>query len=188
MPAGPTGSCIDRDTLFSSRLDTASSGLKCVLQIENGSDFDVHPSVKRFVATHRALPIASIAKVENWFISLDDIKAPCNNLEDSEAYQATYHGAEVSVARHQSTSRDNREAHCLQTEIRAMAQLRHPNIISFLGANICSDTWTVVTERMPHGSVRSLFLSKQAQRAAWRPSTDQALAWALARRHLHASQ
>jgi serine/threonine protein kinase len=38
---------------------------------------------------------------------------------------------------------------------------------------------TVVTERMPLGSLRCFYRSKQAQQPGWRPRKDQALAWAL---------
>ena len=162
-----------------SQIYEASHDLNNVLGIENNRDFEGHPLLNTFIATYRALPIAARAKVENWLISMDDIKMSCQALDTSGMYQATYHGAEVSVAKHTNTNLKDHEAQCLQTEIRAMAQLRHPNIVSFLGAHICSDTWTVVTERMPHGSVRSLYLCKQAQQPSWRPSTDQALAWAL---------
>jgi serine/threonine protein kinase len=74
---------------------------------------------------------------------------------------------------------DDGDASALETEIRAMAQLRHPNIVSFLGANISDDQCTVVTECMPMGSLRCFYQGKQAQKPGWRPTPDQALAWGL---------
>jgi serine/threonine protein kinase len=167
---------------FVSRLDDASNQLKEILRTENTGGSEVHSVVNAFIATYQALPVASRAKVENWLISLDDIKASSQDSDGTGIYSATYHGADVAVAKHNNIySLDDRdsEAFQLQNEIRAMAQLRHPNIVAFLGANVCGETWTVVTERMPHGSVRSMYLGKQAQQPTWRPSRDKALAWAL---------
>jgi serine/threonine protein kinase len=167
---------------FVSRLDDASNQLKNILGTENTGGSEVLSVVNAFIVTYQALPIAARAKVENWLISLDDIKASSQDSDETGTYSATYHGVDVAVAKHNNIySLDDRdsEAFQLQSEIRAMAQLRHPNIVAFLGANVCGETWTVVTERMPHGSVRSMYLSKQAQQPAWRPSRDKALAWAL---------
>jgi hypothetical protein len=160
---------------YQSQIDEASSDLKKVVEIENNSAFEAHPVVNAFIATYRALPIAVRAKVENWHISTDDIMATCKDFDGSGSYHALYHGAEVSVAQHIVQS----EQHYLETEIRVLAQLRHPNIVSFLGASICGETWTVVVERMPYGSIRSLYLSKQKTRPCWCPKTDTALAWAM---------
>jgi hypothetical protein len=99
----------------------------------------------------------------------------------SDTCHATYHGLKVSARVHKNDldQYSNLDDGCLQTEIRAMAQLRHPNIIGFLGASISSKDCIVVTEFTPFDSLRSMFLSRQAQQPAWRPKSAQALAWAL---------
>ena len=86
---------------------------------------------------------------------------------------------DVSARVYRYSLHEECDASALQTEIRALAQLRHPNIVSFMGANISSERCTVVTECEPLGNLRCFYLSKQAQQPGWRPRKDKALTWAL---------
>ena len=150
-------------------------------RLENDSDPQMQPSLSVFIESYQALPLMARAKVENWFIDLDELKSVAqDDFEvDVPTYRATYYGVDVLVRMHACDIHEDSPESKLQTEIRAMAQLRHPNIVSFLGANISCDCCAVVTECMPTGSLRCFYLSKQAQQRGWRPKKDQALAWAL---------
>ena len=144
-------------------------------QLKNVNDCQSDPSLTCFIESYQALPLVARARVENWFIEMDDI-VPISQ-ETFDTYRATFFGVDVSARVYQCNV--HVDASALQTEIRAMAQLRHPNIVSFLGANISCDQCTVVTECMPLGSLRCFYLSKQAQQPDWRPRKNEALAWAL---------
>jgi serine/threonine protein kinase len=146
-------------------------------QLENENDCQLNPSFNFFIESYQALPLVARARVENWFIEMDDIKTIPQENVGIDAYRATFFGVDVSATLYKFNASEESEA--LQTEIRAMAQLRHPNIVSFLGANISCEQCTVVTECMPLGSLRGFYLSKQGQQRGWRPSKGEALAWAL---------
>ena len=137
-------------------------------------------TVDTFVKNYRLLPVAVRAKLENWSINIDDVKMMQGDAE-SETCNATYHGLQVSVSVHKNDqNKDFGHAdECLQTEIRAMAQLRHPNIVGFLGVSISSKGCIIVTEFTKFGSLRSFYLGKQVQQPAWHPKNAQALSWAL---------
>jgi serine/threonine protein kinase len=136
-----------------------------------------HPSFNFFIETYQALPLVARARIENWFIDIDDIKSIAQDDSEVNLYRATFFGVDVSARVHRYNLHE--ESSALQTEIRAMAQLRHPNVVSFLGANISCEKYTVVTECMPLGSLRCFFLGKQAHWPSWRPRKEKALAWAL---------
>ena len=87
---------MDSSSPLNSQIFKARDGLKRILQIENNSDFDLHPEVNAFITTYQALPILARAKVENWLISLDDIKELSQDTDLSGTYPAVFHGSNVS--------------------------------------------------------------------------------------------
>jgi hypothetical protein len=144
------------------------------------SDFRNDPTVDTFLRNYRMLPIAAKARIENWSIKANDIKTIRADAGAANVH-ATYHGLKVSTRVYTNDLNHDYDHGdgCLQTEIQAMAQLRHPNIIGFLGASISSKDCIVVTEFTPLGCLRTVYLCKQAKQPAWRPKSAQALAWAL---------
>ena len=88
-----------------------------------------------------------------------------------------YRGISVEVdCRSKDDSHDSRSLH---SEISALSQLRHPNVIGFLGASFSSHSCLIVTELMAGGTLESLVLTKQQQRPHWRPCKTQTLCWSL---------
>ena len=80
-----------------------------------------------------------------------------------------YHGLEVEV----------RKAPTNIHEIQALSQLRHPNIVGFIGACISDSHSLIVTERMATGSLSALYAAQQAIRPSWLPSKATTLGWCL---------
>ena len=154
------------------------------------------PSMNLFIEKYRTLPLAARAKLENWNISREHIalKSLVDSEEHSglESYTAMFHGLEVLATIHSNTLEDSITVPRLHKEISAMAQIRHPNIVGFIGASISSSSCIVITELMSCGSLRSFYLAKQTIRHKWRPSKDKTLAWSLdlarAVNYLHQSE
>ena len=139
------------------------------------------PELVGFVERYRDLPLVARAKLENWHIDIDQIRKKPDSIPDNtkKSYWATYHGLDVHATVHDNAvNYDASEASSLYTEITAMVQVRHPNVIGFLGVSISDESYTVVTE-MPLGSLRAFYLSKQSSMPSWRPSRSCALVWSL---------
>ena len=152
-------------------------------RLRSDNEFQFDPSINLFIQNYRTLPLAARAKLENWSIEKGDINL--TSLIDSDdrlglkSYAATFHGLEVCATIHSSCCEDKIASHRLHQEISAMAQLRHPNVVGFIGASISSTTCIVVTESMSCGSLRLFYLAKQAAKPSWYPNKPQSLAWSL---------
>ena len=157
---------------------TVNACVKLLHRLENDGD-DLRPSLGDFIESYQALPLIARARVENWFVDMDELNSVTQDKFEVDTYQAKFYGVDVLIRMHTPEDDEEYPTSRVQNEIRAMAQLRHPNIASFLGAHLSCEHCFVVTECMPSGSLRCLWLSKQAQQRDWRPKTDQALAWAL---------
>ena len=134
--------------------------------------------INEFIENYQQLPLAARAKLENWSINAEDIALIPSDIADSGAMHATYRGLKVSATVHKEGLDQARDGEFLHNELRAMAQVRHPNIVGFLGASLSSKRCIVLTELMS-GTLRSFYLSKQARQPAWRPTSSEAMAWAL---------
>jgi len=147
-------------------------------QVPNLNNTDI----SMFIDGYRKLPLAARARIENWNINPELIKKKSNTCSSrsKKSYGASYHGLDVYVIAHEQVCDDESSNGCyLHTEISAMVQLRHPNIVGFLGVSMSSVSCMIVMEFMPLGSLRAFYLSKQADTPSWRPSKSRALAWSL---------
>jgi serine/threonine protein kinase len=137
------------------------------------------PHVDKFIENYQMLPLAARAKLENWSINAEEIKLITKVDTESAMFDATYRGLQVSARVHTNEIDQACEDESLHNEVRAMAQLRHPNIVSFLGASLSSKDCIIVTELTGPGNLRSFYISKEAHKRNWRPTSGQALSWAL---------
>jgi serine/threonine protein kinase len=140
---------------------------------------------------YETLPLDLRARVENWSIKSDEIRFHNENVLDVSAghklcgpLKATYRWVDVVVnVYHLDLDDDTCCSHRLQNEIRALAQLRHPHIASFLGASIAPNACFVVTEFLPGGTLVNYYAQRRANpstlRQPWRAGRGQALEWAL---------
>ena len=125
-------------------------------------------TIQRFVQDYRSLPLAARAKLENWEIKADEIRfaenptlKTCASQIKEGLYGAIYRGIEVNVTcRTRRCSADSQDLH---TEISALANLRHPNIIHFMGAAFSDNSCWIVTESLVGGSIDEHFLNLRKQ-------------------------
>ncbi len=129
------------------------------------------------------LPLVVRAKLENWSIDRGELriqggwKAVLQSNALESRFNAVYRGLDVVVGFYKQ-GYETHKCHCLHAEISALAQSRHPNIIGFIGASICSDSCVVVTESMAC-TLDALFLAQRLKKPLWRPTKPQALEWSL---------
>jgi hypothetical protein len=158
-------------------------------------DMELEKTINDFVDDYRMLPLVVRAKLENWDIDQSELLFESESFQNSETLgahrSALYRGTNVVVTSY-SKGYDTRQFHCLHTEISALAQSRHPNIVGFIGASFDSQTCLVVTEHMSNGALDAHFHARRQRTPHWRPCKPQALDWALgllrAVNYLHQSE
>ena len=148
------------------------------LSVDKSYQFD--PEITDFIDNYRKLPLAARAKLENWHINPKIIQAKSVIKDDNgvKSFRATYHGLDVHARLYDSGCK-TADGSGLHAEMCAMVQLRHPNIVGFLGASISPDSCLVVMELMALGSLRSFYRAKQTEQPRWLPSKSQARSWSL---------
>ena len=159
------------NSIYSESDDAAS------LLLGSDSTLDLDTAINSFVKSYRKLPLTTRAKCERWDINPRDLLVHEKTTE-SKKQTATYYGVTVEVTSHKTPSVIHPSSRIF-TEIVVMAQLRHPNVVSFIGTSCCSTKCFVVTEYMPKGSLKAFYLNKQASRPSWRPKEQRALSWSL---------
>lgn len=95
--------------------------------------------------------------------TLDEEKG--NGDEDREARQRAYDRSERAVAEQRQKKLEKQRVAALQEflyETRVLSQLRHPNILSFIGVCIEPGHECIITEYMSHGNIYDLLRSNRA--------------------------
>ncbi len=144
------------------------------------------PRSQETIRVYKTLTLRERAQLENWLIDPVEIRFAVSQRQDSAigVRQAMYRWTDVSVTIHElDLDADSDCARRLQTEIQALVQLRHPNVVLFLGASVLPDACLVVTELLHGGTLAHHYACRRAQRTSGRPwlaDRAQALEWALA--------
>jgi hypothetical protein len=89
-----------------------------------------------------------------------------------------YHGLEVDIKVLQTSSATLIDSSD-HNEIQALAQMRHPNIVGFLGTCAFGQLFFIVTESMSLGILETLVRDNKAKCPSWRPAKADTLAWSL---------
>ena len=138
-----------------------------------------------FVKSYRSLPVEVRARLENWAINPDELimresdQMMCiKNPENNSKTTAIFHGIEVEV-QYKTIQRSSSGTNVIGDEVQALAQMRHPNVIGFIGACIIDQLCLIVTELLPACSLEAFVTSHKATRPAWRPRKVTTLAWSL---------
>ena len=136
------------------------------------------------VESYRHLPLMVRAKIENWKIdSKEVVLEQCihKSISRSEAmYKAKYKWADVTCkVTGCDLLRETSSLRRVQTELSVLAQLRHPNVVHFLGASIESSTCMLVTELLTCGSLDDVLACSPDSKQRRPPSQQQAMRWAL---------
>ena len=149
------------------------------------------------VDEYKSVPLYLRSRVEGWEIKCNDLTLgdPIGIEQIGVRHKACWKTLAVDVKLlslpNLSQSEDNDEEYLIEElfliEIDVMSKLRHPNIVSFLGA--CLDmeddgNLMLLTEHMAGGSLESALARgranvRQTATAAWVPPRRQALSWSL---------
>ena len=140
------------------------------------------------VEAYRLLPMIVRARIENWKIDARDLvlgqRISRNKVVSpkqlSATYRATYKWTDVACKVIECDLLiDTNDLRRMQTELTVLAQLRHPNVVGFLGASIESHSCMLVTELLTGGSLEDVLACDPAAKVGRSPSGRQAMRWAL---------
>ena len=130
----------------------------------------------------------------NFFIEYDEIKKerPIGKGGMGELYLGEWQGKQVAIKKIKlNYIKNNILSNKFINEINIIASMRHPNILLFMGVTIDNNTYYMITEYLPSGSLHEyLHLSKKNRK---NPLTDKqkikiALQIAIAVKYIHSRQ
>ena len=94
-------------------------------------------------------------------------------------YRGTYNGEDVAIKLLESPENDPEKAQVMeqqfQQEVKMLANLKHPNIVRFIGACRKPMVWCIVTEYAKGGSVRQFLAKRQSRSVPLKLAVKQAL-------------
>ena len=146
-------------------------------------DMQTEARIDDFVGSYRSLPFPVRAKLENWAIDQEELLLQPSRksraiISSGGRGKAMYHGLEVDVRVLQASSATLTDSSD-HNEIQALAQMRHPNIVGFLGTCAFGQLLLIVTESMSLGTLETLVRDNKAKCPSWRPAKAETLAWSL---------
>ncbi|KAL0733855.1 hypothetical protein Bca4012_010065 [Brassica carinata] len=115
-------------------------------------------------------PTQGLASYEDWTIDLRKLHMgpPFAQGAFGKLYKGTYNGEDVAIKILERPENSPEKAHFMeqqfQQEVSMLANLKHQNIVRFIGACRKPMVWCIVTEYAKGGSVRQ-FLTKRQNRA-----------------------
>ena len=130
----------------------------------------------------------------NFFINYDEIKKerPIGKGGMGELYLGEWQGKQVAMKKIKlNYIKNNQLSNKFIKEINIIASMRHPNIVLFMGVTIDNNTYYMITEYLPPGSLHEyLHLSKKNKK---QPLTDKqkikiAFQIAIAVQYIHSRQ
>ncbi|KAJ6832580.1 serine/threonine-protein kinase HT1-like [Iris pallida] len=118
----------------------------------------------------RAHPTESLRDYDEWTLDLRRLSmgAPFAQGAFGKLYRGTYNGEDVAIKLLERPENDPERAQLMEQqfaqEVMMLANLRHPNIVGFVGACRKPMVWCILTEYAKGGSVRQ-FLVRRHNRA-----------------------
>ncbi|CAH8367123.1 unnamed protein product [Eruca vesicaria subsp. sativa] len=115
-------------------------------------------------------PTEGLANYEEWTINLRNLHMgpPFAQGAFGKLYKGSYNGVDVAIKILERPGNNLEKAQFMeqqfQQEVTMLANLKHPNIVRFIGACRKPMVWCIVTEYAKGGSVRQ-FLTKRQKRA-----------------------
>ena len=137
------------------------------------------------VKTYRHLPLIVRSQIENWKIEPEEValgRLMSKSITMSaKTYQATYKWVDVACkVKECDLLVETSDLRRMHKELTVLAQLRHPNVVGFLGASFESRSCMLVTELLTGGSLQDVLARPSDSKARRRPSLPEAMRWALA--------
>ena len=148
------------------------------------STVEYEKELRLAVEAYRLLPLNFRAQIENWKIDRKEViqgrVIGRSTALSTVTFEAKYKWADVAckvIECDLLVGATNLRR--MQTELTVLAQLRHPNVVCFLGASIESSSCMLVTELLTGGSLADVLICPPGCKERRRPSQRDAMRWAL---------
>ncbi|KAJ4830797.1 hypothetical protein Tsubulata_016933 [Turnera subulata] len=136
-------------------------------------------------------PTCGLEDYDEWTIDLRKLNMgpPFAQGAFGKLYRGTYNGEDVAIKILERPQNDPDKAKLMeqqfQQEVTMLANLKHPNIVRFIGACFKPMVWCIVTEYAKGGSVRQFLTKRQNRAVPLKLAVKQALDVAKGMAHVH---
>ncbi|XP_008789613.1 serine/threonine-protein kinase STY13-like isoform X2 [Phoenix dactylifera] len=136
-------------------------------------------------------PTETLKDYEEWTIDLGKLNMgmPFAQGAFGKLYKGTYNGEDVAIKLLERPENDPERERLMEQqyvqEVMMLANLRHPNVVRFIGACRKPMVWCIVTEYAKGGSVRQFLMKRQNRSVPLRLAVKQALDVAKGMSYVH---
>ncbi|WOK94082.1 serine/threonine-protein kinase HT1-like isoform X1 [Canna indica] len=175
------------------------------LRLFPGANFSVGHSVLRHGRVSHAMnedalaqtlmdprfPTESLENYDEWTIDLRKLNMGMAFAQGAfgKLYRGTYDGEDVAIKLLEKPENDPERAQLMEQqfgqEVMMLANLKHPNIVRFIGACRKPMVWCIVTEYAKGGSLRQFLMKRQNRSVPLKLAVKQALDIAKGMEYVH---
>ncbi|XP_074570919.1 serine/threonine-protein kinase STY13-like [Curcuma longa] len=136
-------------------------------------------------------PTESLQNYDEWTIDLRKLNMGMAFAQGAfgKLYRGTYDGEDVAIKLLEKPENDPERAQLMEQqfgqEVMMLANLKHPNIVKFIGACRKPMVWCIVTEYAKGGSVRQFLMKRQNRSVPLKLAVKQALDIAKGMEYVH---
>ncbi|CAL9059467.1 unnamed protein product [Musa banksii] len=136
-------------------------------------------------------PTESLENYDEWTIDLRKLSMGVAFAQGAfgKLYRGTYDGEDVAIKLLEKPENDPERAQLMEQqfgqEVMMLANLKHPNIVRFIGACRKPMVWCIVTEYAKGGSVRQFLMKRQNRSVPLKLAVKQALDIAKGMEYVH---
>ncbi|THU52766.1 hypothetical protein C4D60_Mb10t07390 [Musa balbisiana] len=136
-------------------------------------------------------PTESLENYDEWTIDLRKLSMGVAFAQGAfgKLYRGTYDGEDVAIKLLEKPENDPERAQLMEQqfgqEVMMLANLKHPNIVRFIGACRKPLVWCIVTEYAKGGSVRQFLMKRQNRSVPLKLAVKQALDIAKGMEYVH---
>ncbi|KAG6532983.1 hypothetical protein ZIOFF_006843 [Zingiber officinale] len=136
-------------------------------------------------------PTESLQNYDEWTIDLRKLNMGMAFAQGAfgKLYKGTYDGEDVAIKLLEKPENDPQRSQLMEQqfgqEVMMLANLKHPNIVKFIGACRKPMVWCIVTEYAKGGSVRQFLMKRQNRSVPLKLAVKQALDIAKGMEYVH---